>query len=84
MDQIYKTKWGVYIDLSKIIAMAEMTGYMHDSLHSDGIRIEFQLRENPIDYYFIHYSELITLEERDEWFKDILNAWQEYVKSAKN
>jgi len=81
MDSIYLTKWGSYVDLSKITAVEISTD------RSDwDIKIYFQLMEKPVLVYLLMCHIKIKPATTYEDFKiscleDLVNAWKEYKKS---
>jgi len=75
MDSIYLTKWGSYIDLSKIamITKGHPKGYE--------LSVQFQLCEGVtgIDIYKNGHNLSI-----DQCFDDLVNAWKEYKGESNN
>jgi len=67
MDSIYLTKWGSYVDLSKIVSM-----HLDEENH---LAIQFQLVEKPT-FYALSCDEL-------NGYDDLVNAWKEYKSKEK-
>jgi len=79
MDSIYLTKWGGYVDLSKIVSVE----YGHPQGFE--ISIQFQLVEGKTgcDLYGNRPkdSKFISIEED---MADLVNAWKEYKGESNN
>lgn len=82
MNPIYRTRWGAYVDLSKIVAI-------NNPIMSDpfvDILISFQLIDKPVPFCFWSnnpgFSPKVDPDNNTEAFKkDLINAWNKYKLS---
>lgn len=75
MEAIYKTKWGAYVDLSKIVSIEGRTESISPLPIDCDIKIQFQLCEKPSYYSVYHVPELTP----EQALEDIIQAWQKYL-----
>jgi len=63
MDSIYLTKWGSYVDLSKIVSIDPLIGMT--------FYVQFQLVQDKTEFWTDHPN-------NEDQFDDLVNAWKEY------
>ena len=74
MDSIYKTKWGAYVDLSKILSIQKA-----DPMFSiEDVCVHFQLHENPVYYSLLVPPKSDNTENKEAYIEDLVKAWQDY------
>lgn len=75
MNPIYRTRWGAYVDLSKIVAI---TKSQYDPLTDLLVYFQFSFYENGKDLGPVSCDP----ENNDEAFKqDLIDAWNKYINT---